>query len=128
MLNKGRIVLLVAGFVGAPPRVQAACLVSGPNFPVGGGGLIVNSGRAEAAAVPVSTKPRPRPARWWFNPCARGAGSASQKWEIKPSPRPNFGNLKSKLCLDTKSTGELVHLFVSDCSQVTAKGQNWQIK
>jgi hypothetical protein len=63
----------------------------------------------------------------------RGAGSASQEWEIKPAPRPNFGitpiaNVKSKLCLDTKTTGELVQVFVNDCSQVTAKSQNWQIK
>jgi hypothetical protein len=39
MRNKGYIVLLAAGFVaaiGAPPRAQAARLVCGPNFPVGG--------------------------------------------------------------------------------------------
>jgi hypothetical protein len=148
---------------------QAARLVSGPNFPVGGvgcamifdqpappgtqvfldtgcvfwpnnewaigaGGLIINSAKADdGRGACLDEASATAGAAVVVNPCARGAGLASQRWEVKPAPRPSFGitlivNVKSKLCLDTKSTGELVQLFVNDCSPVAAGGQNWQIK
>jgi hypothetical protein len=67
------------------------------------------------------------------NPCV--GVSASQSWQIKRAPAPNFSvtlivNLQSKLCLDTKQAGpNVIQLIVNDCSTAISAGTgNWQIK
>jgi hypothetical protein len=99
--------------IGGPGKIIASGLATNGQFAC----LDEASTTAGAAAV--------------VNPCA--GVSASQSWQIKRAPAPNFSvtlivNLLSKLCLDTTGTS-VIQLIVNDCSTAISAGTgNWQIK
>jgi hypothetical protein len=101
--------------IGGPGRIIASGLATNGQF------ACLDEGSTTVGALAV------------VNPCV--GVSASQSWQIKRAPPPNFSmtliiNLLSKLCLDTKQVGpNVIQLIVNNCSTATSAGTgNWQIK
>jgi hypothetical protein len=115
----GIVVAAVVAMVGAPPKAQAARLVNGPNFPVGGIGCAMIFGQPAALAEEVFLDNGC--VFWPNNEWAIGAGGL-----IVNSANTEDG---SRACLEESSAAAGATVVVNPCARGAGKtSQRWSIK